>query len=238
VDPAWVMAQIMAESFFYEFAVSWAFAVGVCQFVGPTARSHGMLCAGDRPAHASPPYRLPELACELTRYTEAREAWKEARRAAVAASGGDTEAFLREAVGALLEGRELPGAQSYLTASRRVEDLDARVKESREKFRSYLEANFEGRDIFRPRDLGFLVGFDERVTYSKPVRNMVLMLATNLKARNGNILAATAGYNAGLGSTADQDRIYEPYGRIPSYAETVTYTSRIVVNHHEIVSRM
>ena len=65
------------------------------------------------------------------------------------------------------------------------------------------------------------------------------MMAENLRSRSGNILAATAGYNAGLGNTDyAKAGIYEPYGRIPNFAETVDYVSKILVNHHEIARRM
>ena len=63
-------------------------------------------------------------------------------------------------------------------------------------------------------------------------------LAENLRARGGNLLAATAAYNAGLSRTYTSRSGYEPYGQMPPFRETVAYLSRIVVNHHEIARRM
>jgi hypothetical protein len=237
VDPAWVMGQIMAESFFDEFAVSHAFAVGVCQFIAPTARDFGMLTAGDREAHGQAPHKLPELAGEIKRYYLAREKWKAALRARRELVG-DEEALLLAALKALASGGALPRAKEYIAAMDKEGALSRQVKEARKNFKAFLEANLAGRDIFDENDLNYLRGFDERVTYSKPIRAMALLLARNLKARSGNIVAAAAGYNAGLGATADANPIYEPYGRIPGFEETVGYVSRLFINHHEILRRM
>lgn len=236
VDPAWVAAQIMAESFFYEFAVSWALAVGVCQFIAPTARGYGMLTAGDKPEHGAPPYDMHEKADQIARYYDIRGQWKQARRARRML--GEKDEMLKKSLQAAARGEPLPEAAAYIKASDRIDSLDAEVKDARAKSREYLRANFEGRSIFDPQDLEFLIGFDERVTYNKPVRSMCRMLAEHLAARNGNIIAAAAGYHAGLGSTRDPNRIYAPYGRLPAYESTVGYISHVFINHHEIVKRI
>lgn len=237
VDPAWVMGQIMAESFFNEFAVSFAFAVGVCQFIAPTARDFGMLTAGDRDEHGRLPHKLPEFAGEIRRYYVAREKWKAALRARRDLIPDEGELLLA-ALKALASGGKLAKAKEYVAAMDKEGALSRQVKEARKNFKAFLEANLAGRDIFDENDLIFLRQFDERVTYSKPIRSMVLMLAKNLKARSGNIVAAAAGYNAGLASTADDNPVYEPYGRIPGFEETVGYVSRLFINHHEILKRM
>ena len=237
MDPAWIMAQIMAESFYSEFAVSRAMAVGICQFIAPTAREYGMLTAGDLETHHSPPVRRAQWAGELERYYARRKRWKQAmrRRNAIAP---DARAALEDAARAQAKGLPWPLAGEYLRAQARVDELDAEVKESRSRFQDFLSANFEGRSIFDKADVGFFKKFDERVLYRKPVDAMTLMLARALKARQGYILAAAAGYHAGLSLTRDDDRLYGRYGRIPAIDETVTYISRILINHHEIVSRI
>lgn len=235
VDPAWVMGQMMAESFFNEFAVSYAFAVGVCQFIPPTAKDYGMTCAGDLPVHASPPYKLSHFAGKYKAYLEARNRLRELRGAN--ARLNDCEFRLREALTALVAGKELPTAKAHLAYLDQAEKLNAELREARKRFREYLEANFAGRDIFDPGDAEFLRAFDSRTTYRDPVPAMVLMLARALRARSGNILAAAASYHAGLGNTED-DGVYEAYGRIPSFESTVTYVSRLVINHYEIARRL
>ena len=66
---------------------------------------------------------------------------------------------------------------------------------------------------------------------------MIKMLANALVSRNGNILAATIAYNAGLSSTRDGG-MYARYGKIPSIRESTTYLSHVLINHHEMVSRL
>ncbi len=235
VDPAWVMAQIMAESFFHEFAVSPALAVGVCQFVAPTARSYDMKVAGEDPGHHALPYARTEGAGMLGVYYELRQKRLELNR--------ENRRFLnnreqlKQALEALVKGRSVPEAAQHLAYLAEAEKVQQDMDRARQGYRDYLRANFAGRSIFNPADVGFLVGFDERVTYKKPVTAMVHMLAGGLRARNGNILAAAAGYNAGLSSTIAPG-LYKPFGRIPSYEETVTYISRVVVNHHAITRRL
>lgn len=237
VDPAWVMAQIMAESFYYEFAVSRAMAVGICQFIAPTAREYGMVTAGDLDEHHAPPLLQAQWAGELERYYTRRQRWKQAmrRRNAIAP---DPRAALEDTARAMAKGLPWPMAGEYLRAQTDVDELDARVKESRSRFQDFLTANFEGRSIFDKTDVRFFKGFDERVLYRKPVDAMVLMLAKALNVRKGYILVAAAGYHAGLSLTRAKDRIYGRYGRIPAIKETVTYVSRVLINHHEIVSRI
>jgi len=237
LDPAWIAAQIMTESFFYEYAVSHALAVGICQFITPTAKEFSMVCAGTRPEHAKAPYSEPQWAAELERYYERREAWKKARRKRDKIAG-DEEAFLKLALEKGLEGQAAPGAADYLAACKEVAALEEEVDQARTRFSDYLEANFAGRSIFEDKDVAFFKAFDERVLYKKPVDAMVLMLARFVRARGGNILTAAAGYHSGLSNTRDDSGQYERYGRIPGFDSTVSYVSRILVNHHEIAIRL
>ena len=66
---------------------------------------------------------------------------------------------------------------------------------------------------------------------------MVKMLANALRVRNGNILSASAAYNAGLSKTWTKQPIYQRYGFIPAYAETSRYVSKVVANYEEISLR-
>jgi soluble lytic murein transglycosylase-like protein len=235
VDPAWIMAQILAESCFNEFAISSAFAVGICQFIGNTARSYGMLCAGDRPEHAALPYRLPEYVGKLDLYNDLRSR----RRALLkeAYGGKSADDLLRDVLAGLARGAPRPDAGRILDSLAQADALNEEAKIARLLYKQYLQANFEGRSIFNDRDLAFLQTFDERVTYKKPIFGMVQMMAKALRARSGNIIAAAAGYNAGLGNTHESG-LYEPYGVLPNIGETVTYVSHIFINHHEIAKRM
>ena len=236
VDPAWLMAQIMEESFFYEFAVSWAFAVGICQFIQPTAESFGLVCPkssypGDREV------KDPQMAGERERL---RALYKEKSRlrqkhSELFAGSGD---LLKDCLQALAAGKPMPEAEGHLLALQRGQKLDADMDEARQNYREFLRVNFKGRSIFNQKDLAFLNRFDQRVLYRAPVQAMVRMMAEHLRGRNGNILAATAGYNAGLSSTRYPYGIYEPYGIITPYRETVKYVSKIGINYHEILMRM
>lgn len=234
VDPAWIMAQIMAESFFYEFAVSPAFAVGICQFIPSTARRYGMIVAGDKPEHTSEPYVRPELAGAHERYQEARRKRRNLLRQNRGLEDADT---LSSLLADVLEGKSVEKAQDHLDAMQQAQAFDFDLSRARKDYAEFLQANFEGRSIFNRRDLGILARFDQRVTYRRPTSAMVKMMAQSLKARSGNIIAAAAAYNAGLGRTTDTG-CYKPYGRLPAISETVKYVSRIFINHHEIVSRI
>lgn len=240
VDPAWVMAQMMAESFFYEFAISWAFAVGPCQFIPATAREYGMFVAGDKPEHFAAPYAKPELATRYKDYLQVRDRLGELRKS-YAAEGilppeKTGEKTWRETLREILDGGTSK-AERYLDYLEQARKLNEELDSARNDFTEYMRANFEGRDIFRKEDNEFLKTFDSRVFYREPSSSMVRMLAQGLRARNGNIIAAAASYHAGLPSTKDVG-CYEPYGRLPPIESTVTYVSRILVNHHEIVGRM
>lgn len=236
VDPVWIMAQIMEESFFYEFAVSWAFAVGICQFMSPTARSVGMICPENSPLDPSQLHR-PELSASQTKLKDLQQKRKDLIR-----SDPDlfqnAQAKLKEVLSALADGQGYPDPEADLSRLQQLEKLEEEISEARSEYRTFLQANYQGRSIFDSGDVRFLSRFDQRVTYKKPLAGMVRIMAENLRARGGNLLAATAAYNAGLSRTYTGRSGYEPYGRMPAFRETVAYLSRIVVNHHEIVQRM
>jgi hypothetical protein len=237
VDPCWIMGQMMAESFFCEFAVSAALAVGPCQFMAATARGYGMVCAD---SHEQPEgfARRPDLERDFERMSEERERMRALRREHSDLFNNPAK-VLRDLLNAQAAGRPLKSAGSYTLALDTMELLRTRYVQARDNCRLYLEENFQDRSIFDPADASFLEKFDQRVLYPYCVDAMVRMMAENLRARSGNILAATAGYNAGLGNTAySGSDVYEPYGRIPNISETVTYVSRILINHHEISRRM
>lgn len=236
VDPVWILAQIMKESYYYEFAVSRSLAVGVCQFIQPTAQSHSILCAGEREEHFSRSYQLSDFAGKANRYYQIRSEKRNYRRrnrppkqftleeTLEILSGGDRNTYRRE-------------AQAYLSYLDRLKKYDEEMQQAQDDYKAYLLANVEGKDIFNDNDLQFVLNFDERFTYKKPAYAMVEMIARGLRARNGNILAATVGYNAGLNSTLDEG-MYRPYGRIPGIEESATYVSHVLINHYEISRRM
>jgi soluble lytic murein transglycosylase-like protein len=145
---------------------------------------------------------------------------------------------LRQALEAADRGERMTRARAYLQALDEADRLYQAIGQARDNYRGFLQANFEGRSIFNRNDLRFLSDFDERVLYAKPISAMTRIMARHLKARNGNILAATAGYNAGLGRTRYRSRIYDRYGRIPAIEETVNYVSRILIKHHELLQRL
>jgi hypothetical protein len=235
IDPAWLLAQIMAESFFYEFAVSSALAVGICQITQPTAKAHGLLCAGSRNAHARAPYKLPELAEKGRLYYELREERRQSRRKKPA-----DFLSLEDALAELVTGKrtvDSAAVTEQLRYLRELEELDQRRYEARDAFRMYLKANSQDRDIFDDADAAFLRGFDQRLMYREPIAVMAKIMGRALRARNGNILAATAGYNAGLGNTRASG-LYAPYGWIPEFGETITYINKVLINYQEISRRL
>lgn len=236
VDPVWMMAQIMHESYFYEFAISSSLAVGICQFVSNTAREYEMLCAGDREEHGAPPFARPEFAFREKEYFALRQR----RRDYFRENKPEQALALEEVLQAIVQGRAfelVDVAERYLLFNEELAAIDEAMNQARSDYIRYLQANLEGRDIFDEADLAFLLRFDERVTYKKPVLGMARLLARCLRARKGNLLAAAAAYNAGL-STTMAEGIYEPYGKIPNFEQTVTYISRIFILHHEINCRL
>ena len=236
VDPVWIMAQIMEESCFYEFAVSWAFAVGICQFMSATARSVGMICPENSSLSASG-LKRPDLALSLNKLQKLQNQ----RRELIDSDPKlfqNTQAKLEELLKSLAAGETYDHAQRDVSRLERLDQLDKEIAEARSEYRTFLQANYAGRSIFDSRDVEFFYRFDQRVTYKKPIQGMVKIMAQNLRARGGNLLAATAAYNAGLSRTYTNRAQYETYGRMPPFRETVAYLSRIVVNHHEIARRM
>jgi hypothetical protein len=236
VDPCWIMGQMMAESFFYEFAVSSALAVGPCQFISPTARGYGMVCADE---HGQPAgfARRPDLEPDFKQTKIYREQMK-TLRSDYSDLFNNPSKLLRTLLNAQASGAPLKAAGSYALALDRMDLLQAQYATARDNCRLYLVENFKDRSIFSPQDEAFFEKFDQRVLYPHAINAMVRMMAENLRSRSGNILAATAGYNAGLGNTDSKSGVYITYGRIPNFAETVEYVSKILVNHYEISRRI
>ena len=236
VDPVWVMAQMLEESCFYEFAVSWAFAVGICQFMSATARSVGMVCPENSKLPRSA-LKRQDLASSLGHLQDLQQK----RRDLIDLDPDlfrDPQAKLQGILKTLAQGREYAHSEQDLSRLEQKEKLDEAISQARSGYRTFLRANYQDRSIFDSKDLEFLFRFDQRVTYKKPIAGMVQIMAENLRAREGNLLAATAAYNAGLSRTYTGRQGYKPYGRIPPFRETVAYISRIVVNHHELAGRM
>jgi len=236
VDPSWMMALIMEESFFYEYALSSTFAAGICQFTLKTADGFGMV-SPDTSRIDDSRLSQPDKAGALDRMREfkkRRNALKSAHRKLFF----NKDELLKECLGAHARGESLAGAEGMLNALQEKASLDQSVQGARNEYMEFLRSNYEGKNIFNQSDLDFFLRFDERVTYKKPIDAMVKMFARYLRARNGNVLVATAGYNAGLSRTYYPRAVYEPYGRIPNYDQTVSYVSKIVVNHHQIVQRL
>ncbi|MFQ5630151.1 MAG: transglycosylase SLT domain-containing protein, partial [bacterium] len=236
VDPVWVMAQIMHESYFYEFSVSTSLAVGICQFVSRTAHEFEMLCAGDRQEHAKAPNKLPEFALKENDYHQLRQQKRDFMRANRLREDL-TYKMLMEWIAAGKADELKPDAEKYFQQQAKLKIFDEQIQKARDDYIAFVRANLEGRDIFNEDDLNFLLKFDERVTYKKPIFGMIQMLARALRARNGYIIAAAAGYNAGL-STTRAEGVFKPYGQIPNFEETVTYLSRVFILHHEISKRL
>lgn len=236
IDPVWVIGQIMKESYFYEYAVSSSLAMGICQFIQPTAEEYKMLCAGSRDAHHRSPFKLTKYADMANEYYRLRRERNRYRR-----SNRPKKRYTLEEALEIIDRNDVKNhrkdAAAYLRYLRRVEDYLAQMREARENFREYLRRNLDGRNIFNENDLQFILNFDERFTYRKPAFSMVKMMTRALRARNGNILAAAIGYNAGLSSTIDEG-MYEPYGKIPPNEQATTYISHVLINHYEITRRM
>ena len=239
IDPAWVIAQLMSESYFYEFAISVDLAVGICQFIPNTAKSYEMIYAGSLPQHSQIPFEIPEYANKVHEFHKIRIGRRNYSR------NNKPDLFTLDEALEVINRREITDlhynqSEQHINFLKKIEEYNGKIKTCRDQYIEYLKANIQKngieRDIFEETD--FFVEFDERFTYKKPIFAMVDMLTKGLRSRHGNILAAAAGYNAGITRTYFRDKIYSDYGKIPALEETTTYLSRTLINHHEIVSRM
>ena len=236
VDPIWVLSQIKAESLFCEFALSPAMAAGLCQFMPYTARAgHQMIVAGDLPEHHLAPYKKPELANSLLKYNDLiknRRSYIKNNKSAKFFTLDKALDFLRQDK---LAPKEAQKQIDYLTE---LDSINADIRQAKTDYHDYIHTNITElgkRDLFG--ESNFFNQFDQRFTYQKPIFAMVKMLANALRVRNGNILAASAAYNAGLSKTWTRQPIYKRYGLIPSYEETSRYVSKVVANYEEISLR-
>ncbi|MBN2317512.1 MAG: hypothetical protein JXR49_00450 [Acidobacteria bacterium] len=237
VDPAWLLAQIFIESRFYEFAVSSSLAFGPCQFVMSTANHYGLGCAGNR-ATTVPESGIreqTELIELVDRYEEAERLLRDFRRS------GDRFRRIRVAdvFEQLVDGD--PGVQTlaeeYLEFEKQEESLSLNVTEAKTRYVESVLDRVRGRDIFSPVDLRFLEAFDQRFTY-RSLEAMAAYMGEELAKFNGNVVAATAAYNAGRSAAMDRKHPFLRYGRIPGLEETSLYVSRIMNSFSEISQRM
>lgn len=236
VDPIWVLSQIKAESLFCEFALSRSLAAGICQFMPYTARAgHQMIVAGDLPEHHLAPYKKTDLANSLQQYDDLIKE----RRTFIKNNRSAKTFNLDNALKLIAKGQDAAKeAQAQLDYQEALSDFNRRISQAKEQYIDYLETNITElgkRDLFG--HTAFFNQFDERFTYKKPIFAMVKMLANALRVRNGNILSASAAYNAGLSRTWTSEPIYTEYGLLPAYEETSTYISKIIANYEEISIR-
>jgi len=236
VDPIWVLSQIKAESLFCEFALSPAMAAGLCQFMPYTARQgHQMIVAGDLPEHHFAPYKKPELANSLIKYNGLIKD----KRSYIQNNKSAKFFTLEKALDFLRQDKLAPKeAQKQVDYLSELALINADIKQAKSDYHNYITANITelGKsDLFA--ESNFFNQFDQRFTYQKPIFAMVKMLANALRVRNGNILAASAAYNAGLSKTWTKQPIYKRYGLIPAYEETSRYVSKVVANYEEISLR-
>lgn len=237
LNPVWLIAQIFKESRFYEFAISSALAFGPCQFVMSTANHYGLGCAGNRAATVpeSGIREQAELVELLDRYEEAKRLLNDYRRR--------TRRFQNLRVAYVFE-RLVSGdpglqrlAEEYLEFEEREESLRRDVTEAKARYVESVLDRVRDRDILNPADTRFLETFDQRFTY-RSLTAMVAYMGEELAKFNGNIVAATASYNAGRSAAMDRKHPFLRYGRIPGNEETSLYVSRIMNSFSEISHRM
>ncbi len=272
LDPAWIMAQIMKESYFNEFAISPSFAAGICQFMPSTAKAYNMQCAGTITKHLYSPYKSVKFAARMHDAKEEiknRSEFKKKNSPKIDKEMGRLfaklshdkhivdgfikkiknlieyinssvqkdlqilEVFL-EMVGSKDRGYYY-AAKEYMAFLDELNKYDTQIKQYKADFREYLHENLKGRSIFNDDDVKFLIGFDERFTYKKPIDAMVKEMTSRLRSRNGDILTAGISYNAGPKATYDEKN---RFGRIPMIRESLDYIHDILIYHFEITRRM
>lgn len=235
VDPIWVMAQIATESSFNEFAISYVLAVGPCQFMNATAERYGMVVAGSRGSVAE---KRKDLAGSFTEYTarrKERSGFKKRNRVDVPF---DIDGAIKKAAaGARFSRTDRRKAKAFLRYQRELGRHNQKVKRARDNYKTFLRANFEGRDIFDRRDAAFLRRFDQRVLYRDPVPGMVKYLAKGLRDRDGNIRAAAAGYNTGPGRTRGSGML-SGVGQVPPFKEAMKYMNKIFALHQKVKAKL
>ena len=237
MDPVWLLAQIFIESRFYEFAISSSLAFGPCQFVMSTANLYGLGCAGNRAATVpeSGIREQTELVELVDRYEEAASLLKDFRRS----NSRLQKLQVADIFERLVDGD--PGlktlAEEYLEYEKKEESLKLNVTDARNRYVESVLDRVRERDIFNPADLRFLEAFDQRFTY-RSLTAMVAYMGDELSKFNGNVVAATASYNAGRSAAMDRKHPFLRYGRIPGNEETSLYVSRIMNSFSEISHRM
>jgi hypothetical protein len=237
VDPAWLLAQIFIESRFYEFAISSSLAFGPCQFLMSTANLFGLGCAGNRIATVpeSGIRENTELVELVDRYEEAVRLLRDFRRSKSRFQSIRVADVFKRIVDGDSGLRAM--AEEYLEFERQEESLRVNVTETRTRYVERVLELVRDLDIFNPADQRFLETFDQRFTY-RSLTAMVAYMGEELAKFNGNIVAATAAYNAGRSSAMDRKHPFLRYGRIPGIEETSLYVSRIMNSYSEISQRM
>jgi len=181
------------------------------------------------------PYKKPELANSLNNYNALLKAKSNFIKDNKSAKFFDFDKALEFLSLNKLGSKEAQKQIDYLSE---LKDINQNIKLAKHDYHNYIQANITElgkRDLFAESD--FFNQFDQRFTYQKPIFAMVKMLANALRVRNGNILAASAAYNAGLSRTWTKQPIYKRYGVIPAFEETSRYVSKVLANYEEISQR-
>ncbi|HLC58369.1 MAG TPA: transglycosylase SLT domain-containing protein [Candidatus Nanoarchaeia archaeon] len=235
LEPSLIVSQIMTESFFYPFAISSVFALGIAQFMKPTAGDYKMVCVGTRPEHSKLPYKLGEYSDQETMYKQLSKTLNELEDNPLNGRKASYDLVVKLALGTL-GSTDIDEAKALLRHKVQVDEIRALVALTRKNFRAYLDVNLEGRSLSNRKDRDFLEGFDQRLIPNRAIPAMIKYMARAFEAVNGNKIVALAAYNAGPGAVKAKG-VYTDYGKLPGNGESPGYVNNILVDQLRIIKK-